>query len=79
MKAACAWSPESVLRIQASWLLGSLLGRFKRLLEHEYAQHRAVIESAVHCLTDLRTRVQTGLKASLWSRADLSLCPTIPR
>ncbi|MGD0471294.1 MAG: F0F1 ATP synthase subunit delta [Terriglobales bacterium] len=41
----------------------SLLGRFKRLLEHEYAQRRAVIESAVILPTNLRTRVQTGLTA----------------
>jgi F-type H+-transporting ATPase subunit delta len=41
----------------------SLLGRFKRLLEHEYDRRRAVIESAVTLPATLRTRVQTELAA----------------
>jgi F-type H+-transporting ATPase subunit delta len=38
-----------------------LLGRFKRLLEHECARHKAEIESAVPLPPDLRDRVQMGL------------------
>ncbi|MFZ1008734.1 MAG: F0F1 ATP synthase subunit delta [Candidatus Sulfotelmatobacter sp.] len=61
---------ESRVRLVAQTILESkrrgylsLLGRFKRLLEHEYARRRAVIESAVALPTVLRTRVQTGLTA----------------
>ena len=38
-----------------------LLGRFKRLLEHEYVRHMAEIESAVPLPSDLRVRVQGEL------------------
>lgn len=38
-----------------------LLGRFKRLIAHEYARHAAEIESAVPLSTDLQTRVENGL------------------
>jgi F-type H+-transporting ATPase subunit delta len=61
---------ESRVRLVAQTILESkhrgylrLLGLFKRLLEHEYAGHRAVIESAVTLPATLRARVQTGLTA----------------
>jgi F-type H+-transporting ATPase subunit delta len=38
-----------------------LLGRFKRLLEHECARHKVEIESAVPLPSDLQHRVQTEL------------------
>ena len=38
-----------------------LLGRFKRLLEHEYARRQARIESAVQLPSDLRSKVQSEL------------------
>jgi F-type H+-transporting ATPase subunit delta len=38
-----------------------LLGRFKRLLEHECARHKAEIESAAPLPSDLRDRVRTEL------------------
>ncbi len=38
-----------------------LLGRFKRLLEHEYARHMAEIESAVPLPSDLRRKVKSEL------------------
>jgi len=38
-----------------------LLGRFKRLLEHEYARHKADIESACPLPSDLRVRVEGEL------------------
>jgi F-type H+-transporting ATPase subunit delta len=59
---------ESRVRLVAQNILQSkhrgylpLLGRFKRLIEHEYARHKAEIESAVPLSTDLRVRVETGL------------------
>lgn len=53
---------ESVLRSKRRGHL-LLLGRFQRLLEHEYARHTAEIESAVQLPSDLQTRVQNGLTA----------------
>lgn len=53
---------QNVLRSQRRGYL-LLLGRFKRLLQHEYARHQAKIESAVPLSSDLRARVQTGLTA----------------
>jgi F-type H+-transporting ATPase subunit delta len=52
-----------------------VLGRFQRLLRHEYALHTAEIESAVPLPADLRSRVQTGLTAAYgagltWSYID---------
>jgi F-type H+-transporting ATPase subunit delta len=38
-----------------------LLGRFKRLLEHEYTRRQAQIESAVPLPSDLQARVEAGL------------------
>lgn len=38
-----------------------LLGRFKRLVEHEYARRQAKIESAVQLPSDLRGKVQSEL------------------
>lgn len=38
-----------------------LLGRFKRLLEHEYARHKAEIESAFPLPSDLQVKVQGKL------------------
>jgi F-type H+-transporting ATPase subunit delta len=59
---------ESRVRLVAQNILRSkprgyllLLGRFKRLLEQEYARHQAKIESAVLLPSDLQTRVKTGL------------------
>ena len=59
---------ESRVRIVAQNILQSkrrgyllLLGRFKRLLEQEYARHQAKIESAVPLPSDLQARVETGL------------------
>ena len=53
---------ESVLRFKRRGHL-LLLARFQRLLEHEYAQHTAEIESAVQLPSDLQSRVQNGLTA----------------
>jgi len=59
---------ESRARLVAQNILHSkprgylpLLGRFKRLLEQEYARHQAKIESAVPLPSDLQARVETGL------------------
>lgn len=59
---------ESRVRLVAQNILQSkrrgyllLLGRFKRLLEQEYARHQAEIESAVPLSSDLQARVETGL------------------
>jgi F-type H+-transporting ATPase subunit delta len=59
---------ESRARLVAQKILQSkrrgyllLLGRFQRLLEHEYALHTAEIASAVPLPADLRARVQSGL------------------
>jgi F-type H+-transporting ATPase subunit delta len=59
---------ESRVRLVAQNILQSkrrgyllLLGRFKRLLEQEYARHQAKIESAVPLPSDLQARVETGL------------------
>jgi len=59
---------ESRVRLVAQNILQSkrrgylpLLGRFKRLLEQEYARHQAEIESAVPLPSDLQGRVETGL------------------
>ena len=59
---------ESRVRLVAKNVLQSrhrgyllLLGRFKRLLEHEYARHMAEIESAVPLPSDLRRKVKSEL------------------
>ena len=59
---------ESRVRLVAQNILQSkrrgylpLLGRFKRLLEQEYARHQAEIESAVPLPSDLQGSVETGL------------------
>jgi len=59
---------ESRVRLVAQNILQSkrrgyllLLGRFKRLLEQEYARHQAKIESAVPLPSDLQARVESGL------------------
>jgi F-type H+-transporting ATPase subunit delta len=59
---------ESRVRLVAQTVLQSrrrgyllLLGRFKRLLEHEYARHKAEIETAVTLPSDLRAKVQKEL------------------
>jgi F-type H+-transporting ATPase subunit delta len=51
---------KNVLRSRRRGYL-PLLARFKRLLEHECARHKAEIESAVPLPSDLRGRVQTEL------------------
>jgi F-type H+-transporting ATPase subunit delta len=59
---------ESRVRLVAQNVLHSkrrgyllLLGRFKRLLEHEYARHNAAIESAMPLPYDLRSKVKSEL------------------
>ena len=51
---------QSVLQSKRRGYL-RLLGRFKRLLEHAYAQRRAEIESAVPLPSDLQSKLQGEL------------------
>ena len=59
---------ESRVRLVAQGVLQSkrrgyllVLGRFKRLLEHEYARHKAEIECAIPLPSDLRGKVKSEL------------------
>jgi len=59
---------ENHVRLVAQTVLQSrrrgylpLLGRFKRLLEHEYARRQAKIESAIQLPSDLRGKIQSEL------------------
>ncbi len=61
---------ESRVRLMTGKILASkhrgyvlLLGRFLRLLKHEYAQRTAEIESAVPLTADLQAQVRDGLSA----------------